>query len=167
MHHILNTYLTTAVAATTRTNGLLSNLLTRHRNSVAPSLLLQLTSIRTIKEPVYPPLNETEIRELFTKGSGPGGQKVNKATNRCELKHLPTGIIVASHDTRSLEENRRIARKLLQQRLDFYYNKENSYLARALKEKQDEKREKNRRAVKNLEKKRLLKQESESLHSTE
>lgn len=43
------------------------------------------------KKPNYPELNENEIRELFVKGTGPGGQKVNKATNRCELKHIPTG----------------------------------------------------------------------------
>ena len=89
------------------------------------------------KEPEYPPLNENEIRELFVKGTGPGGQKVNKATNRCELKHLPTGIVVSSHHTRSLEENRKIARKLLQQKLDIHYNKENSHFMK----KQQEKRE--------------------------
>ena len=43
------------------------------------------------KRPELPPLDESEIRELFVKGTGPGGQKVNKATNRCELKHIPTG----------------------------------------------------------------------------
>ena len=121
---------------------------------------LPLITIRTLKEPVYPPLNEAEIREIYTKGSGPGGQKVNKATNRCQLKHLPTGIIVSSHDTRSLEDNRKIARKLLQRKLDFHFNKEESYLARLAQEKQKERLEKNRRAVKLLEKKRKLKQES-------
>jgi hypothetical protein len=43
------------------------------------------------KRPEYPPLNEEEIVEVFAKGSGPGGQKLNKATNRCQLKHIPTG----------------------------------------------------------------------------
>lgn len=46
---------------------------------------------RYLKEPPYPALNEGEIREIFAKGSGPGGQKLNKATNRCQLKHIPTG----------------------------------------------------------------------------
>ena len=44
------------------------------------------------KEPDFPPLNESEIIEVYAKGSGPGGQKVNKATNRCQLKHIPTGL---------------------------------------------------------------------------
>jgi protein subunit release factor B len=61
-----------------------------HRTFIWPNVAQ--TSLRAyIKEPDYPPLNEAEIREIFTKGSGPGGQKLNKATNRCELKHLPTG----------------------------------------------------------------------------
>lgn len=50
-----------------------------------------IVQTRHLKEPVYPPLNEEEIREIFAKGSGPGGQKLNKATNRCQLKHIPTG----------------------------------------------------------------------------
>ena len=123
-----------------------------HKNFV------QLIAIRTLKEPVYPPLDEKEIREIFTKGSGPGGQKVNKATNRCELKHLPTGIIVSSHDTRSLEENRKIARKLLQQRLDFHFNKENSYIFKLTKFKQKERIEKSKRSNELLERKKKLKQ---------
>lgn len=61
---------------------------------VSDSLLksIPITFSRFLKEPIYPPLNEDEIREIFAKGSGPGGQKLNKATNRCQLKHLPTGI---------------------------------------------------------------------------
>ena len=119
--------------------------------------LTQLIAIRTLKEPVYPPLDETEIREIYTKGSGPGGQKVNKATNRCELKHLPTGIIVSSHDTRSLEQNRQIARKLLQQRLDFHFNKENSYLFKLTKLKQKERNDRSKRSVELLELKKEFK----------
>jgi len=119
---------------------------------------VSLITVRTLKEPVYPPLDESEIREIYTKGSGPGGQKVNKATNRCELKHLPTGIIVASHDTRSLEQNRKIARKLLQQRLDLHFNKENSYLAKLTKEKQKERSEKSKRSIELLEIKKKFKE---------
>lgn len=39
----------------------------------------------------YPPLNESELIESFSNGSGPGGQKTNKTHNRCQLKHIPTG----------------------------------------------------------------------------
>ena len=46
---------------------------------------------RTVKRYEYPPLIPEEISETVTKGGGPGGQKVNKATNCCQLKHIPTG----------------------------------------------------------------------------
>lgn len=42
----------------------------------------------------YPPLVEDELEEQFVKGSGPGGQSVNKTSNCVVLKHLPTGIVV-------------------------------------------------------------------------
>lgn len=64
---------------------------------------------RYLKKANFPPLNESDIRELFAKGSGPGGQKLNKATNRCQLKHIPTGKI----------------RELLLRYIFFYLNFEN------------------------------------------
>ena len=42
----------------------------------------------------YPSLNDEEIEELFTKGSGPGGQCVNKTNNCVVLKHKPTSLVV-------------------------------------------------------------------------
>ena len=45
----------------------------------------------SIKKYEYPPLKPDELVEQVTKGGGPGGQKVNKATNCCQLKHIPTG----------------------------------------------------------------------------
>ena len=39
-------------------------------------------------------LHESELEESFIKGSGPGGQSVNKTSNCVQLKHLPTGIVV-------------------------------------------------------------------------
>ena len=42
----------------------------------------------------YPPLDENELEEMFVRGSGPGGQAVNKTNNCVVLKHQPTGITV-------------------------------------------------------------------------
>ncbi|KAI1391231.1 RF-1 domain-containing protein [Hypoxylon trugodes] len=64
-----------------------------------------------------PPPDE-EIEESFLKGSGPGGQKINKTNSAVQLKHLPTGIVVKSQATRSRSQNRTIARQLLADRLD-------------------------------------------------
>jgi protein subunit release factor B len=58
----------------------------------ASNFLSSSTRVLLAKDSQYPPLNEDEIIEIYAKGSGPGGQKVNKATNRCQLKHIPTGM---------------------------------------------------------------------------
>src|SRR6185369_7919128 len=39
-------------------------------------------------------LNEKDLIESFVKGSGNGGQKINKTSNCVDLKHVPTGIRV-------------------------------------------------------------------------
>ena len=51
---------------------------------------------------------------------------MNKMTNAVFLKHLPTGLWVKCHQQRSLEQNRRIARKLLVTKLDNFVNGEDS-----------------------------------------
>ena len=63
-------------------------------------------------------MKEKDLQEHFTKGGGKGGQKVNKTSNCVHLHHLPTGTIVKCHATRSLAENRRIARQIMQGRLE-------------------------------------------------
>lgn len=40
------------------------------------------------------PLNESELKEQFVKGHGPGGQATNKTNNCVVLKHVPSGIVV-------------------------------------------------------------------------
>ena len=63
-------------------------------------------------------LLERDVQEHFSKGGGRGGQKVNKSSNCVHLHHVPTGTIVKCHATRSLAENRKIARRILQSRLE-------------------------------------------------
>jgi peptide chain release factor len=52
----------------------------------------------------------------------PGGQKINKTNNKVMLLHKPTQLRVESQDTRSLPQNRKIARKRLQLKLDEFFN---------------------------------------------
>merc|ERR1712096_98930 len=67
-----------------------------------------------------------DLQEKVTLGSGPGGQAVNKTANAVFLKHLPTGLWVKCHQTRSVEMNRKIAKQLLVAKLDNLVNEENS-----------------------------------------
>lgn len=61
---------------------------------------------------------DNEITESFLRGTGPGGQKINKTSCAVQLKHLATGIVVKSQHTRSREQNRKFARLLLGEKLD-------------------------------------------------
>ncbi|KAI9056889.1 hypothetical protein FKP32DRAFT_1748031 [Trametes sanguinea] len=74
------------------------------------------------KARVVPELKEEDLEETFVRGSGPGGQSVNKTENNVQLLHKPTGIRVACQETRSLKQNRKIARKIMLEKLDALYN---------------------------------------------
>ncbi|KAI2470327.1 RF-1 domain-containing protein [Annulohypoxylon bovei var. microspora] len=88
-------------------------LLPRRFLSVSGSLLKH-----TNLPPRPKPPPEEEIEESFLKGSGPGGQKINKTCSAVQLKHLPTGLVIKSQATRSRSQNRTIARQLLADKLD-------------------------------------------------
>jgi protein subunit release factor B len=58
-------------------------------------------------------VSDGDLVERFIKGSGPGGQKINKSASCVYLKHVPTGTEVKCQDGRSLDHNRAEARRLL------------------------------------------------------
>ncbi|KAF8851132.1 hypothetical protein BDZ45DRAFT_708029 [Acephala macrosclerotiorum] len=71
------------------------------------------------KMPDRPPLlDEDEFTEAFLKGSGPGGQKINKTSSAVQLKHIPTGIVLKVQATRSRTQNRKIARQMLAEKVE-------------------------------------------------
>jgi protein subunit release factor B len=47
-----------------------------------------------MKKRVAVSLNESDLKETFMRGSGPGGQAVNKASNAVRLVHVSTGVQV-------------------------------------------------------------------------
>ncbi|KUI71681.1 hypothetical protein VM1G_07322 [Cytospora mali] len=91
------------------------------RSVVAPA---ERGATRFPPRPKPPP--EEEITEAYLKGSGPGGQKINKTNSAVQLKHIPTGIVVKCQDTRSREQNRKLAREHLAEKIDDLLNGENS-----------------------------------------
>lgn len=90
------------------------------------AILKPLTSqafsqLSALLEKPLPPrrkIEESEIEESFLKGTGPGGQKINKTSSAVQLKHIPSGIVVKSQATRSREQNRKYARQILGEKLD-------------------------------------------------
>lgn len=105
-----------------------------------------------------PDLKEEELEEQFVRGSGPGGQATNKTSNCVVLKHIPTGIVVKCHQTRSVEQNRKRAREILRLRLDVFLNGEDGEVEQNKREAMLRKQEKRRRVNENLDRKRLFKQ---------
>lgn len=53
------------------------------------------------------------LLEKFVRGSGSGGQKINKTSSCVFLKHLPSGLTVKCQADRSREMNRFLARREL------------------------------------------------------
>jgi len=50
---------------------------------------------------------------IMQKGTGNGGQKINKTSSAVRLKHRPTGIAVSANEERSQSRNRHIALRKL------------------------------------------------------
>ncbi|KAH6641590.1 RF-1 domain-containing protein [Chaetomium tenue] len=95
------------------------------RNSFTTSVVANLKQLPP--RPKHPP--ESEIEESYLKGSGPGGQKINKTNSAVQLKHIPTGLVIKSQATRSRTQNRKIARDLLALKLDELANGAQSRVA--------------------------------------
>lgn len=62
-------------------------------------------------------VSESDLVEDFIRGSGAGGQKINKTSSCVQLSHRPTGLVIRCQATRSLARNRFLARRLLVNRV--------------------------------------------------
>lgn len=63
-------------------------------------------------------ISDSDLLEKFVRGSGAGGQKINKTSSCVFLKHLPTGVCIKCQMDRSREMNRFLARRELCDQLD-------------------------------------------------
>jgi hypothetical protein len=86
--------------------------------TIPPKLLLK----QKVGKKIPITLNEDYLDESFVRGGGRGGQKINKTSSKVVLVHKPTGLQVQTQKTRSLGQHRRIARTMLIDRLDVFYN---------------------------------------------
>lgn len=62
-------------------------------------------------------IRDEDLEWQFYRSGGKGGQNVNKVNTAVRLKHIPTGIVVASQAQRYQEQNRKIALSLLKAKL--------------------------------------------------
>jgi peptide chain release factor 1 len=62
-------------------------------------------------------INSGDLEFEYYKSSGPGGQYVNKRQTAIRITHKPSGLIVTSQTSRSLEDNKRSALGILEARL--------------------------------------------------
>jgi hypothetical protein len=125
-----------------------------------------------------PPIDEKDIEEKAIKGSGPGGQAINKTQNCCQIKHIPTGeknpkasIVYLKNllfrsgcdlSTNSIfGKNRFLARRQFQGKLDVYHNGDDSLVAQYKREKSEKKEAKRLETKKTLEKKRAFESEQD------
>lgn len=64
------------------------------------------------------PMEESEIEFEFTKAQGAGGQHVNKTSSAVRAKHVATGITVKVQSERSQHANKKLAKQLIQWKLN-------------------------------------------------
>ena len=63
-------------------------------------------------------LDPSSVVEHFVRGTGPGGQKINKTSSTVVLLHVPTGLEVRCQAGRSQSANRERAWELLADKLE-------------------------------------------------
>ena len=89
---------------------------------------------------------EDDLVENFIRGSGAGGQKVNKTSSTVQLIHEKSGLEVRCQRTRSHSLNRYYARKLLCEKLQFRDDKKASEKQAGIEKLKRQKRKRSKRA---------------------
>ena len=88
---------------------------------------------------------EEDLEESFILGGGPGGQKTNKTSSVVRLSHEPSGIAVRVGESRSREENRWLARRMLAETILEREHKRKSAARQAKEKIRRQKRRRSRR----------------------
>ena len=91
-------------------------------------------------------ISETDVNEHFIRGSGKGGQKINKTASCVQLVHRPSGIEIRCQQTRSQADNRYWARRELCDRIEENVLGEKSARQQAAEKIRRQKRRRSRRA---------------------
>lgn len=108
-------------------------------------------------------LDEKDLAEKFIRGSGPGGQAINKLSTNVQLTHLPTGTKLTCQETRSRDRNRKLARRRMSLTLEKLVRGEGGG---SRIDRQIEKERKKKMNKKKKQKKRLREKEQSSSDQT-
>ncbi|EPS28614.1 putative peptide chain release factor-like protein [Penicillium oxalicum] len=101
-------------------------------------------------------INDADLTVSYLKGTGPGGQKINKTNSAVQISHAPSGIVVKCQATRSRSQNEKIARSLLADKVEAQEKGDQSRVAikaEAARKKKASKSKKTRRKYRGLEEK--------------
>lgn len=111
------------------------------QNPVSPEKIDQLDSrMRSLG------IHESDLLEKFVRGTGSGGQKINKTSNCVFLKHLPSGVCVKCQEDRSRELNRFLARRYLCEQLEAVRDGRSTAKTQAIEKLRRQKRRRSRRS---------------------
>ena len=91
-------------------------------------------------------ITDADLLEKFVRGSGAGGQKINKTNNCVFLKHLPSGVAIKCQMDRSREMNRFLARRELCGQLEGIRDGKASAKTQAIEKLRRQKRRRSRRS---------------------
>ncbi|NDC38082.1 MAG: peptide chain release factor-like protein [Proteobacteria bacterium] len=91
-------------------------------------------------------IRESDITERFVKGSGHGGQKINKTSSCVHLTHEPTGIEVKCQRDRSQSLNRFLARRDLCDKIEALHEGHRSEREQAIEKIRRQKRKRSKRS---------------------
>lgn len=91
-------------------------------------------------------VHESDLDEKFVRGSGAGGQKINKTSSCVWLLHKPTGMEIKCQASRSQALNRFLARRLLVQKIANQIEGEKSEEQKRIEKIRRQKRRRSKRA---------------------
>jgi peptide chain release factor len=91
-------------------------------------------------------IDEADLEEKFIHAQGRGGQKINKSAVCVYLKHMPTGIEVKCHESRSQASNRFFARRILADKIEAHQRGDDSPIAKEIRRIKKQKMKRAKRA---------------------